>query len=64
MRNYAGYNNRPGSPERDIRDRGRTKLIIEDNTIYEIDLDCYECRCRQGRTPQRGVQCPDRTVLR
>lgn len=21
-----------------------TKLVIDDTTIYEIDLDCYECR--------------------
>lgn len=29
----------------------RTKVVIEDNTIYEIDLDCYECAhkdCNKG----------------
>lgn len=24
-------------------------LIIEDNTIYEIDLDCYECLMRERK---------------
>lgn len=25
------------------RKKTRTKLVIDDNTIYEIDLDCLEC---------------------
>lgn len=24
-------------------------LIIEENTIYEIDLDCYECLMREKK---------------
>lgn len=24
-------------------------LIVEDNTIYEIDLDCMECKRKEGK---------------
>jgi hypothetical protein len=24
-------------------------LVIEDNTIYEVDLDCYECLRRERK---------------
>lgn len=24
-------------------------LVIEENTIYEIDMDCYECLMREKR---------------
>lgn len=63
MRNYYGYRNGSGgsngtgksvNEKTYARDNNipekhseRTKLVIEDNTIYEIDLDCYECLKRQ-----------------
>ena len=50
MRNYAGYNNGK-NPE-----RGRAKLVIEDNTIYEIDLDCYECRKKEEVRKEKKEQ--------
>lgn len=33
-----------GNPK---RYRENDELIIEENTIYEIDLDCYECLLRE-----------------
>ena len=27
----------------------RTELVIEDNTIYEIDLDCMDCLNRKEK---------------
>lgn len=24
-------------------EESRTRIVIDENTIYEIDLDCYEC---------------------
>lgn len=58
MRNYRGYN-RMDSRERQcqcmVEDKkgkaksvheskdSRSKVIIDESTIYEIDMDCYEC---------------------
>ncbi|MEG1459392.1 MAG: hypothetical protein RR056_03570 [Acetivibrio sp.] len=25
---------------------GKTKLVIEDTTIYEVDLECESCNCK------------------
>ena len=54
MRNYRGYN-RQGEGDRHYRysqkenesisygNNGRSKVVIDESTIYEIDMDCYEC---------------------
>ena len=54
MRNYHGYN-RQGEGDRHYRysqkenesisygNNGRSKVVIDESTIYEIDMDCYEC---------------------
>lgn len=26
-----------------MKDAERTQVVIDETTIYEIDLDCYEC---------------------
>ena len=57
MRFYGGYGKEGLAPgrQRPEDDTGKavqgekpepksTKLVIDDTTIYEIDLDCYECR--------------------
>ena len=55
MRNYGGFGksdpNREKEPGFSENDR-RVKVVIEDNTIYEIDLDCYECLERDKPEPQ------------
>ena len=46
MRNYGGFGKIDPKREREDEISGndkRVKVVIEDNTIYEIDLDCYEC---------------------
>lgn len=49
----AGQKNSEMIKQRTFRHIEEDDLIIEDNTIYEIDLDCYEClmqeRKRHGR---------------
>lgn len=32
-----------------MKESERTKVIVDETTIYEIDLDCYECREREVR---------------
>lgn len=45
MRNYnRRYNSTSTSKNDDTNKKeSRSKVIIDENTIYEIDLDCYEC---------------------
>ena len=45
MRNYhRRYNSTSASKNDDTNKKeSRSKVIIDENTIYEIDLDCYEC---------------------
>lgn len=31
----------------------RTKVVVDETTIYEIDLDCMECRRNDGRKGER-----------
>lgn len=31
----------------------RTKVVVDETTIYEIDLDCMECRRNGGRKGER-----------
>lgn len=38
--------NRKVSPR---KNEENDELIIEQNTIYEIDLDCYECLIREKK---------------
>lgn len=38
--------NRKVSPR---KNEENDELIIEQNTIYEIDLDCYECLMREKK---------------
>ncbi|MDF2510586.1 MAG: hypothetical protein K0S04_452 [Herbinix sp.] len=39
----------------DIKDsKGKEDLIIEENTIYEIDRECYERMKRQKKKKQSG----------
>lgn len=33
------------------RHESRSKVVIEDNTIYEIDMDCYECSKKIHQNP-------------
>lgn len=40
-----GFGSRQRPSWRNMED---DSLIIEDNTIYEIDLDCMECRRKYG----------------
>lgn len=35
------------------RKEPRTKLVIDENTIYEIDLDCVECM-EKNRLPDKS----------
>jgi hypothetical protein len=34
---------------KDRRSFENDDLVIEDNTIYEVDLDCYECLRRERK---------------
>lgn len=46
MRNYGGFGKSDPNREKKIgfsENERRVKVVVEDNTIYEIDLDCYEC---------------------
>lgn len=31
-----------------MKERERTKVIVDDTTVYEIDLDCCECMVDAG----------------
>ena len=56
MRNYRGYN-KMGARDKQFQNtinnnvnntmrenkESRSKLVIDESTIYEIDMDCYEC---------------------
>lgn len=38
----------------------KTRLIIEGNTVYEIDEECMECRRqKKGKKEQSGERKPD-----
>ena len=48
MRNYGGYqkqNSNDNIIAKQQQERGdkRYQLVLEENTIYEVDLDCMEC---------------------
>lgn len=30
-----------------MKERERTRLVVDDTTIYEVDLDCEECQNRE-----------------
>lgn len=32
----------------------RTKLVVDDTTIYEIDLECQECQRRNEAEQEEG----------
>lgn len=36
-----------GNPEDRMSQAERTKLVVDDTTIYEIDLECQECKNRK-----------------
>lgn len=47
--------------------REDTKVVVDDTTIYEIDLNCYDCLSEQERRTyfpyaawMQGVENPDR----
>lgn len=50
--------------ERQRKTEGLSQLVIEENTIYEIDLDCQyrkdcnckECKCNKTSGSKRGEQ--------
>lgn len=45
----------------DIKDsKGREDLIIEENTVYEIDRECYE-RMRRQKKKKPPVNKPNRS---
>jgi hypothetical protein len=50
MSEYSKYN---GNQNRDnIKSKKYLEddaLVIEDNTIYEVDLDCYECLMKEKK---------------
>lgn len=58
MRNYQRFYNNTCTGKSDVKynktsdnmQRGetRSKVIIDDNSIYEIDLDCYERKMRNN----------------
>lgn len=31
-----------------MKERERTKVIVDETTVYEIDLDCCECMEKSG----------------
>lgn len=31
------------------REDAHSRLVLDDTTIYEVDLDCYECMTEQER---------------
>ena len=33
-------------------EKERTKVVVDETTIYEIDLDCYECRKTEKKEPR------------
>lgn len=42
----------------------KTRLIIEGNTVYEIDEECMECRKqKKGKKEQSGEKKPDRSSM-
>lgn len=41
--------NKKRNSNREMTDFEEDELIIEDNTIYEIDLDCYSCLQKQRK---------------
>lgn len=59
MRNYnTGRKRRTDVAIQDnSSDNHHSRLVIEDNTIYEIDMDCYECmkkkRCSGTDEPKK-----------
>ena len=53
MRNYNNryrrndYENTGSCGRYTDKHEGRSKLIIDEDSIYEIDLDCYEKKCKK-----------------
>jgi len=53
MRNYNkrylrnDYDNTENYNKSTDKNEGRSKLIIDEDSIYEIDLDCYEKKCKK-----------------
>lgn len=37
-----------GQPDTAEREEN-VRLVVDDTTIYEVDLDCYQCMTRQER---------------
>lgn len=42
-------NNKKPAEGKERKSLEEDDLIIEDNTIYEVDLDCYECLRRERK---------------
>ena len=36
----------------------RTKLIVDDTSIYEVDLDCFDCLSEEDRWRYYGEMYP------
>lgn len=34
----------------------RTKLVVDDTTIYEIDLECQECQRKKEAEQEEGCE--------
>lgn len=51
MRNYRRHYNdaRTNKSDKCNNSEGRTKLVVDENSIYEIDLDCYECNEKEKK---------------
>lgn len=47
-RNYVNQNEKHGTGDKDLKGRNED-LIIEENTIYEIDRECYARLQKQKR---------------
>lgn len=42
----------------------RTKLVVDDTTIYEIDLECQECKSREEYEKEEECEigvCPKKS---
>lgn len=59
MRNFIWKDSNCGMEKEENREESvqgkkkHTRLVIDEDSIYEIDLDCMECREREKR---RGVE--------
>lgn len=39
-----------------MRNSEQTRLVIDDTTIYEIDMECYQCLSEQDKEKYFGTE--------